>query len=623
MSTPTVAAAALLASLSLASAQAPGPAQILPVREFGAIAGDGSDAGPGIRAALAEAVKRGPGTQVVLEAGVYRVGPTANEHAVIPIHGARGITLKGQGLATEIRVTAPDHAAIMLMGCTKVAIEDLVIDYEPLPFTQGVIRQTDPAAGWFDLAIEAGYPSPAEPQFAQAPRPFGRWGMIFPPDQRRLKTGAPDFVFIERWEEQEAGLWRFFAVEDQRDRVRQMEPGDRFAHMARQGAGSVFFADSRDCSARRVTLYASPALGFGASNSDRVTVDGCVITWRPDTTRLLSANADGVHCQRNLRGPVIQGCTFEGMADDAVNLYYYPNTITQVESPTTVVASGAGLVEVGDLVQVFDPARGLLRGTARVVSTAPAERAGWVRLTWDRPVAGMVAGLPQGAVEKGGTFEGDNLFNLSRCGRGFIIRGNTFRMHRRFAMMIKTPGGLIEGNTIEAVGAYAMVVGNEPHWPEGIAPNDIVIRGNTITNIGYSMGYPDSPSAAAIQIHTLAKRGLAEDRVVQGITIEGNTFTNPPGAAVFVGSASEVMIADNDVVYTPAARLTHPTAAVEIARSAGVRIRGLRLTAGHESVTAAIHVDAQTDPGVLGLQHADVEISGRPVEILRDERPPP
>jgi hypothetical protein len=518
------------------------------------------------------------------------------------------------GNGTELVLTDPGIGGVLLLNCTRVAVEDLVIDHDPVPFTQGRIAVVDREAGYFELELQAGYPSLAEEWFGQVPRPYGCWGMVFEPDERRIKLGAADFLFMDRWEPVDGTRWRLYPVDDQRQRLQDMTAGDRFVQMARFGrGGAVFFLQSRDCALRRVTVYASQSMATGGVAAEGIEIDSLQVRFRPGTDRLLTTNSDGMHFQQQLRGPRIHNCLLEGMADDAVNLYFYPNTIADVVNDREWRLTPGGQMAPGDRVQVFDPRRGRVVGETRIESASPQPDGGWIVVT-DRPVDGITAGEPPSA--------GDSVYNLSRCARGFEIRDCWFRNHRRHGMMIKAPGGLIQGNRLEGQGGLGIVLGNDPEWPEGVCPHDVVVRDNVIRGTGRSRYYAEDPRGAAIQIKTAATGGrLAEERVTGRITLSGNRIVDPPGAAVYAGSAADVTLVDTRVEIGPAARCLRPCAAVILENVEGVRITGLDLHADSPSTTAALAVDGTSRPGELGVRFEEMRVFGTAEPtVIKDER---
>ncbi len=594
--------------------------QIFHVKDFGAVPNTEADMGPAIRDAIAAAKEAGSGSVVQLDSGVYRVAASeeGRSNTVFQIDHVKDFTIQGN-VDTEIIVTQPRAACFVSHGSDNFFIKNLTIDYDPPPFTQGIVKEVNKEAGWFALDIAAGFPTLSEPWFAEAPVPFGRWGMIFDKTERRLKSGAPDFIFIPEWEHHEERVYRIFPVPDQVSRLDHMEPGDRFVHMARGGGGTLFFAGCSNSGVENVVVHTSPALVLGSQASDRIIAKGLKILFREGTDRLLTANADGVHVQQNIRGPIIEDCLFEGMADDSVNLYYYPNTVSEIIDDTSVKVVGGGHVNPGDLLQFFESYEGRVLGNARVISSQRTLDGGIV-ITYDALVEGMEAGQMQGAVAGHEGREGTTVFNLSRCNRGFVIRNNTFRLHRRHGMMIKSPNGLIEGNLIDRVAGNGIVIGNDADWPEGVIPNDVLVQYNEIRDVGYSMWYGESPTGAAIQVQGM-KRGhqLAEDRLTHNITLIGNRFVNPPGAALLVGSAVDVDFIDNEVLIEH--DLPRSTAVVLLKNVEGVRVERLHVQNEAANLEAVISIDAKTAPDTRGIYWDNIDLSGsQEVSMVKDDR---
>ena len=56
---------------------------------------------------------------------------------------------------------------------------------------QGTVRAVEVGAGWFELEVEPGYPTPDAENFVKAIEPFGKWGMIMDRTTRRIRSGTP------------------------------------------------------------------------------------------------------------------------------------------------------------------------------------------------------------------------------------------------------------------------------------------------------------------------------------------------------------------------------------------------------------------------------------------------
>ena len=79
-----------------------------------------------------------------------------------------GLTIEGNGSTLRLH----PHAGIMLIQeCRNVTFRGFVIEHDPLPFTQGTIRDVDVEHGELTLAIDDGYSvPPAQTLGADTPR---------------------------------------------------------------------------------------------------------------------------------------------------------------------------------------------------------------------------------------------------------------------------------------------------------------------------------------------------------------------------------------------------------------------------------------------------------------------
>ena len=498
------------------------------------------DCGPIIRDAVARAVAAGPGAEVRLRAGKYIVTSSSDANWFFVI-GASDLTVRGELGKTEIIFTDPRKGGFLVTGGARVIIRDLIIDYDPLPFTQGTIVSINAATGEFDLRLDAGYPSPDEPWFATG-TPTNQMVVVFDANEKRLKSATPDYFFISEWRRGMPGVWTMRLSEPERSKVSSLAPGDRMAVLSRRGNGAFLFAFTRECILENVTVYASPALTVSLTGSDRMTIRNLAITYRVGSDRLVASDGDGIHCQQNR--PLIDNCLFEGLCDDGVNIYAPPLIVRQVLSPTQIMIAAGAEVRAGDTLQVLDPRKGVVRGKPVVAQVTPQDDRRVI--TFDRPLDGIVAGEDHRSA--------DTAYNLSASGRGYVIRNNHFRRHRRNGLLLRAGDGVVENNTFEELGGPGVSVGNEPNWPEGPAADNIVIRGNRFIGGAYCAGYGDGKSGPGIVICGLSLNGLAQPPLLSDIRIEENRFTGAATPTIWIGSARQITLrnnrsADND--HTP------------------------------------------------------------------------
>ena len=360
-------------------------------------------------------------------------------------------------------------------------------------------------------------------------------GVLFDANERRLKAGAPDYFFASSWRKQGEDTWTIHLTDSEPGKANYLSPGDRFVLLSRRGNGAFLMAGTRDSVLENVTVHASPTLTVSLTGSDRMTVRKLAITYRAGTTRLIASDGDGIHCQQNRRGLLMENCLFVGLCDDGVNIYAPPLIVKQVMSSTQIAVTDFSPVRAGDKLQIFDPQQGIIRGEPTV--TAVEVRDGLQVVTIDQPVDGVVAGEDHRTA--------DTVFNLSASGEGYVIRNNHFRNHRRYGLNLRAGDGLIENNTFEDLGGCGISVGNEPGWPEGPAASNVNIRNNHFIGGAYSAGYGDGKSGPAISICGLSLHGLARPPLLRGIRIENNRFTRAADPAIAIRSARDVVVQNN------------------------------------------------------------------------------
>lgn len=569
------------------------------VRDFGALPDGKTECGPAIREAIRAAIAAGPGGEVVLDGGVYRV--KAADRYCFRLLRAKDLTIRGAGAGTKIVIADPKQGALEAVLCTNVTVRDLAVDYDPLPFCQGTIRAVNREVGHFDLDVDAGYPTPDAENFATSHEEYGKWGMIVDRATRRIKAGTPDHYMTPRWEAVGGRVWRLFTKnEHYRRGLQLMQPGDAYVHLARGHAGAVLMAHG--CEGVRfenVVIHASPGLAVGlVGNRGEIAVRGLEVRFAPNTTRLLTTNADGVHCQQNRAGPIIERCYFEGMADDAINIYAPPNVLVEVRGPNAWLVSPQCLIFPGDRLQVFDPKTGRVRGEVKAAKVAVDGRR--FLLTLEKPLEGVVAGRDHR--------DADTLYNLDACGAGFRIRKNHINGNRRYGCLLRAGGGVVEDNVFEDTTGAGVVLTNEPDWPEGPVPWGITIRGNRFLRGGTCQGYADSPHGAALAVRAARLgHGLAEAQGIHDVIIEKNEFVDRSGAAVYIGGARNVTVQNNRISGSSRAELRRKGGAILIERSAAIKLAQNEVTDPRPGITAAVELLPGVEPGEGGVQISNLK----------------
>lgn len=587
------------------------PVRKFSVKDYGAVSNSKADAGPGIRQAISEAVKSGGRAEVLLEEGRYLIKPMAGSTRCISIGGVTGLTIKGKPGKTELVIADPAGEGIIISDCRNLTLKDLMIDYDPLPFTQGRIVSVDPDNAAFDLNIDSGYPLLSEPYFNLS----SKFGIVIDAHKRQLKAGVSDHMFASGWTHITNRIWRITLEESQRSKINGVAVGDRYVQMARTGWATIAFTGSSNCRLENVSIYASASLSCALiRNEGKITLNNFAVRYKPGTDRLLSSDADGVHCQQNRVGPTIENCYFEGMADDSVNIYTPPCVVKSVISPTELIVSQGSDMRPGDLLQVFDPRSANVR--SEVKALAVKTEGDTYNLTLEKSVDGIQAGKD--------FREADTIYNLSACGAGYVICNNTMRNHRRHGILLRAGNGIVEGNTIDDVAGLGIVLTNEPGWPEGPIPWDVVIRNNTINGCGYGAGYGDSSRGASILVQGIGLNGqLGEKRPIHDITISGNRFTNTPGGAIFVGGARGVRISGNTANASVTGRNYRECASITLDNCEDVVLDKNTVNDLRTQTTSAVLIMPSNAPGKAGVSVRSLKshLNSGSITVIDERRP--
>ena len=512
---------------------------------------------------VGEAAARTPARVVFAAGAEYRVAP---ERRLFSLSKVSDLEIDGNGAMFVI--TNPVAGFIQFNRCERVTLRNVVIDYDPVPFSVGTVLSVDKEAGTFTLR--------ADPGMAEfdAPHMLKSWHFGVTLDAStpgRMKTGSllvvsassnlvreGDAIVIPLPGKEVAGTFA---------------PGDKYVHFARKDTAELFGGEESDeLVFLDNTIYAAPAGHHTLLRCSDVKVLGCRMVIRPG--RWHAGNADGVHVRSSKIGPWVEGCTFEGIGDDAVAIYSKGIAVLDKPSDTTLrLDRGFFSLEPGTSFVVFDPSSGAPLAENLTVNTVTD-----VRESADFPAhklvdfspgfaGGLAAQFTEAPAVKSETKREQHeqrikdawrhlqVFDRSAQHDQLMVRRNVMKQVRRFGVIIRAENGAVEENEFIQTSDAAVTLHNEPYfWRNGLHSRNILIQNNTMRDCNF-IGNNRVQGAINVVLRKLApekKPGVRNDvatewRGHRDITIRGNTISEWRGNAIWVQSAEDVAISGNRI----------------------------------------------------------------------------
>lgn len=568
-------------------------ARVFFVRNFGAIPNDGQSDGEGVRKCIQAAVACGEKTEVVFEAGNYRIEPAPGATAMgelvsLPINRVNNLTLSGADAGTTLTFTNPSASGIVFDGCHHVCLRNIRIDYNPLPYAFGTIRAVNLAENTFDLELDADSVDFSNPLFARAKT---LWGMVIRPDPKQGTTRyGPVAVGSKVFSPVSGRTWRLTesslggAGSPQAMASSGMKPGERYVHMARTYGCAVGIQSCEDVRVQNVTILSSPGLSFFPYLSRRVSLVDCHVSLGKG--RLISTNADGIHA-RGLRGDLlVENCSFEGMGDDAINIHSNAILVRKINSPTEIIAPPhTWSIRPGDELVAYDGISLFEKGRTTVESSRQVN--GGILINLTKPVEGLRAGQ--------GYEDADRFYNLSEAGGPFVIRNCKFSSHRGRAILVSGANGVIEKNQFDNNEGWGVDLSfGDSIWAEGPPAHGLQIIGNVFTGRG-------GPQPCIVARSTAPKESrLTGRRFFKELTIKDNKFVNITAPAIRLYGVDGALIENNKVTAENPSAGTVTFAPVELENSCAVTINGLEVE--DPRFKTALIIGAEVDSGENGIK---------------------
>ena len=491
------------------------------VSSYGAIKNDGLNDLVAIQAAIdaAEAAaSTSNAVRVVFDQGTYDIMPTTGANHALFVANDTNILFEGND--SEIRNHNPEVGFFDVRSCTNIIFKNFSFDYAVLPFTQGKITSINTSNNTFTVFIDPSFPQINETRFATAPE---TWGVI-KDASGKLKAKVNNlFPYLGVATTTFANTYRITA---QSSYLANVAVDDYYVHIARHNGKTIFnTVMSKNITFLNINIYSSPAGSFSGQENYETNIINCNVIPKPGTDRLQSGNADIIHITGNYFGPWVQGCRFEGITDDTVNLKHTKRDILEVVSATVLKVKFT--VRTTDNLVIFNPRTGTPLATDVTVTNVVNEGSNVFRITLNKNHNVTVVGEHQ---------SGDKIYFTNRASESFIFRNNVVKNSRRYGILFQSSYAEVKNNTFENLSSSAIKMENGVDWGEGYLANNIEITNNTFINCGFDTSFIQDPNSATISTD-IAKLRLpcttstefcgTESVVFQGfqnINIKNNSF---------------------------------------------------------------------------------------------------
>jgi hypothetical protein len=510
-----------------------------------------------IQTALDRAATSGVPSEVLFSAGATYVltNSSLTGGPAVTLTRASNAWVNGNGC--NILIKNPRIGFLDVVMCSNVLVQGFTVDYNPLPFTQGMVTQNyytqtqGPQQSAIEVMIDAGYPSPTNANYLDANAK--RWGTVMSPTQPG--RGADDSLTICNYTNvvQTNSNGAYKVMMPFANQTRTIAPGSIWCMISRWDNAMVFnAAKSYQVTFLNDTNYTGAGASYTATYTPLVNEVNCQVQIGPPppgaaAPRRRTSNADGGLIVESRIGPWVQGCNFTGLSDDVANACvnpFVPLTLPSQPvasmglggynssgSPTTLIPQQ---LQVGDTMIFFDASTGAIFDEASVTGVSLPEA------TFDHAIANIDANTL--------------LFDLT-LNTSAVYLDNQFSNSRIHGIYARASNMLIAHNNISGMGLSAISAFPALNLatPNSFLPTNVVIMDNVLSDCSFSQSAisntipTQEPAYALVELHSTANGTDYVPSVIDisGIRILYNAFLNWRRAALSLHNATDVNVIGN------------------------------------------------------------------------------
>ncbi len=480
----------------------------------------------------------------------------------LELRGLNDFVLDGQGATL---VFEPGGGKVILRECRNCSVKGLVLDLDPLPFTQGTILSVDSAAKTAEIRIDTGYSAGDK----KAKVKEYRCAFFDPSGERELEvldTSTPLPVEVS------PGIYRISSPRISEPMSRNIKPGDRVALSMPSGGGGFQLSGCGGIKVEDVTVYAAGGFAFienGFAEGGH-TYERCRVVRRPGSGRLMAGASDGFHSITQHKGPTLRDCEISHCFDDLVNIHGFVSlAMEQTEKGAWIIAGPGGQdFSKGSVVRFF--------------RSPNAEPLGEAKITECQPYPALTSTKIENRIKEHlkKEYKGlrmRNFFDAQPCrvrfdrevrltpfdfvscpdfgGTGAVIEDCYFHDGHVRGILIKSAGSVVARCRFERLARSGLVIAPEIYWLEGPFPKDIRILENTFTDCGFGSvaRHEKHWEFAPLMVVSAFTERLFPPLFSNALNMErieciGNRIIRAPGPGILIMNATEVKLEKNNII---------------------------------------------------------------------------
>ncbi len=275
--------------------------------------------------------------RVVLHPGTYVVNNRMNI-----AQPCINLVIEGNGATVVFNVTT---IGFYLTDCSNVTLQNLFIDYDPLPFTGGKVLSINSVDKSFDLEVAAPHTADTRPMDGYITYDLDRrrFGVTNAANTsiRNVDVYQTDSTIPSMIVSQNPLTVRFFALGN----VPSYLPGQNLVVRYQIYVYNCIDTTRSDrITVLNTTVWTCPGMGFVATHSSNIRLDRFNVMKKGD--RWMSSAADGTHLN-NVRGTVeISNGYYEGMGDDAINIHNSIMAVWDNNGTSVALSRGTNLTPI-------------------------------------------------------------------------------------------------------------------------------------------------------------------------------------------------------------------------------------------------------------------------------------